>query len=206
MKRNPCALTLLAALLAVLVLPSTARAAEVSHFRGKTAYADFYSVDATGCIFTSVSVFATESRFQNPPGGPTSSAWADVSIYQWNECTYEQGICGYASFPLPDGAFNMSGNLASASLNATAETYDYCSGTSQPVGVALAWTGDGQIFRGNSVTSYHYPSYRASYRSNGQSCNATVSGSVSFGSTTVQLANGYASLSSVNSGSIYNFH
>jgi hypothetical protein len=206
MKRNTCALTLLAAVLAVLVVPSTARAADVSHFRGKAAWMDFYSFDPSGCIITSVSVFATESRFQDPPGSPTSNAWADVSISEWNTCTYEDLVCAYTSFQLPAGAFTMAGGLNSASLNATTEAYDYCTGASLPISLAVNWTGDGQVIRGNSHTSYHYPGFQVSYRSNGQSCGATGSGSVTYGSTTVALTDGFGSLSNSNSGSIYIYH
>lgn len=207
MKRSTCALRLLAAVLAVLVLPSMALAAtDVYHFRGKTAVMEFFETDPTGCIYTSVTVFATESRYHSAPGSPTSSAWADVSIYQWNSCTYEDLICAYGSSALPSGAFTMANNLSSATVNATVETYDYCSGISQPASFAVTWTGDGQIVRGKSNSSYHYPGYHTSYRSNGSSSDATGSGSMTVGGTTVPLENGLGYLSSASNGSIYHYN
>jgi hypothetical protein len=206
MKRFTCVLTLLAAVLAVLVLPSTALAADVYHFRGKTAAMEFYSLDPTGCITTSVTVFATESRYQNPPGSPTSGSVGDVSIYQWNSCTYEDLICATGTFALPDGAFNMAGNLASASLNATGEAYDYCSGTTRPITVAVTWTGDGEVIRGNSHSSYHYPGSHVSYRSSGQTSDATGGGSLTLGGAPLPLENGFGYLSNATTGTIYNNH
>jgi hypothetical protein len=206
MKRSTCILPLLAAVLAVLVLPSTAFAADVYHFRGKTASMEFYSVDPTGCITTSVTVFGTESRYQNPPGGSTNYAVGDVSIYQFNSCTWEDLICASGSFALPNGAFDIAGNLASASLSATADAYDYCNDTYQPITVAVTWTGVGEIGRGNTRSTYHYPGYHASYRQNGQSRDATGSGSLTVGSTSLPLENGLGYLSNVASGTVTRYN
>ena len=205
MKKTTCFLTLLAAVLAVLVLPSTARAADVYHFRGKTAVAEFYSLDPTGCITTSVTVFATESRYQNPPGSPTSGAAAEVTSYQLNSCTWESLVCGSASFPLPAGAFDIAGNLASASLNATADVYDFCGDTTQPVTLAITWTGEGEVSRGNSRSSYHSPGVHVSYRSSGQNRDAGASGSLTFGGTPLPLENGSGYLANSTSGTVSNY-
>jgi hypothetical protein len=202
MKRNTCALTLLAAVLAVPVLPATARA-EISHFRGETASLNSYSYDATGCISTSVYVFATESREHSQPGSSTSGASASFSLYQYNECTGVELACVSGAVALPNGAFDVSGNLASATLNTTIEAYDYCNDTTSPVDIALTWTGDGQVFQGRVHQTFHYPDYRQTFRSQGKSSNATVSGSVTFEGTSVPLENGYAYLSNVNSGTIF---
>jgi hypothetical protein len=206
MKRYTCVLTLIAAALAALVLPSTALAVENYHFRGKTAWGNSYSIDATGCISTSVYFFATEDRFQDPPGPPADSAAASIGIFQWNECTYETLTCLYASVALPNDAFSLANNLASATLNTTLQAYNCSTGDTQPVSVAITWTGEGDVFRGNSHSSYHYPGYRVSYRSNGQSRSATPSGSVTFGGTTLALENGFGYLSIANSGEVYNYN
>jgi hypothetical protein len=206
MKRSTCALPLLAAVVAVLVLPSIALAADVYHFRGKTASAEFFSVDPTGCISTSVTVYANESRSLNQQGPSVSSAWADVSIYQFDSCTWTDLICAYGSAALPAGSLNVANNLASGSLQATLETYDYCNGTSQPATFAVNWTGVGEAVRGRQSYSYHYPGYHTSYHQNGLSSNATATGSLTFGGTAVPLENGNGYLSSASSGSVYSYH
>jgi hypothetical protein len=103
----------------------------------------------------------------------------------------------------------MAGNLSSATLNTTFEAFSCLSGSAQPVSVALTWTGEGDISRGTTHTSYSYGSYRYSYRSNGQSRYAPISGTVTFGGTTLNLESsfyGYGFLSIANSGTIYSNH
>jgi hypothetical protein len=205
MKRYTCVLTLLAVVLASLALPITARAAESYRFRGKTAYASSYASDPTTCISTSLYVFATEDRFQDSPGAPTDSAVAYASAFQWNDCTLQTVACVYGSVLLPDGAFNMTGHLASATLTVTIPGFDCLSGNPRSLSVALHWSGEGDVFHGNSHSSYHYPGFLVSYRSIGQTREALPSGSVTFEGTTLSFENGvtYGELDIAANGSIY---
>jgi hypothetical protein len=209
MKRYTCVFALLAAVLTTLALPSTVLA-ETSHFRGKTANGDFYSFDPASCISTSVYTFATESRSQvSPGGGSTDGTSASISIYQYNDCTYEEVTCLYGAISPSSSEFNMAGNLASATLNATFEAYNCLTGATQPVSVAITWTGEGDVSRGNYHSSYSFGGYRSSYRSSGQFRYATLSGSVTFGGTTLNLENdyySYGSLSVSSGGTVYNNH
>ena len=189
MKRYTCVLTLLAAVLTTLALPSTALAV-TSHFHGRTANGDFYSYDPASCISTSAYVFATESRSQVSGGaGSEGGASASISIYQYNECTYEDVTCLYGSISPTNSELNMAGNLASATLNATFEAFSCFTGATQPVSVAITWTGEGDVIRGMSHYSYNYSGYRYSYRSNGQSRYAPISGTMTFGGTTLNVEN-----------------
>lgn len=209
MNRSTCVYVLLTAVLASIILPSSALA-ETSHFRGKTAFGDFYTTDPTGCISTSVYTFATESRSQVSGGGGSAGvAAASISIYQYNGCTDEELACLSGSITPSNSELSMAGNLASATLNATFEAFDCYTGASQPVSAAITWTGQGDIYRGNSHNSYDYGSYRYSYRSSGQSRYAPMSGSVSLGGTTLDLTNtyySYGSLSISSGGTIYVNH
>jgi len=203
MRKNTCALTLLAAALTMSVLPAAARA-EVSHFRGETAWLNTYSYDATSCISSSMYVFATESRANGQPGPSTGGASASFSLYRYNECTGQDVTCASGTVALPNGAFDVSGNLASATLDTTLEIYDYCNNTTHPVTLDLTWTGDGQVFQGRVHQSFHYPDYRETYRSHGKSSYAAVSGSLTFDGTSLSLGDGYGYMSVVNSGTITN--
>lgn len=203
MKRYPCALVLLATAVMALTLPSTALAADVYHFRGKTAWAELYSFDPAGCISTSVWLFVAENRYQAAPGAPTNSAWVDLSIYQWNYCTYEFS-CSYGSAALPDGAFRATGNLASATLNTTINVEDCFTGPARAVPVALTWTGEGEVTQTHSNTSYHFPGYRYRNRSNGQSRNAQVSGSVTVDGVNLAAdASAYGYLTANSGGTVF---
>lgn len=202
MKRSTCALTLLAAVLAVLVLHSTAQAAEISFFRGKTAVVEFYSTDQTGCLVTSVTVYASENRYFSPQAPLENNAWADVTIHLFNSCTWEQTACGAGSFDLPDGAFNVAGPLASATLSATGEVHDGCTGTDRPITLALTWTGEGEIAAGRSHSSMHSSGYHVSYRQSGQQRDATVAGGMTLDGMPLSLGNGMGYLSKANNGTI----
>jgi hypothetical protein len=205
MRKSTCVYGLLAAVLASIVLPSSALA-EAFHFRGDTAYGNFYGYDPTGCIATNFYVFATESRSHSSGGAATSGAWANIGIYQYNECTYETLACLYGSMPISSGDFSMAGNLSAATLNATFEALDCSSGEPQPVSVAITWTGVGDVVRGMSSSSYSLPGYHSSSHYSGQSRYAELSGSLTFGDTTVDVADnlyGSGTLSVTSSGSAY---
>ena len=206
MKRFTCALTLLAAVLTVLVLPSAAQAAEVSFFRGKTAIVEFYSTDPTGCFVTSVTVFASEDRSFSPQALQEANASADFTIHLFNSCTGEQMACGVGSFDLPDGALNVAGPLTSATLNAAGEVHDICTGADRPVTVALTWTGEGELASVRSHYSTHSPGQHAVYRQNGQQRDATAAGSMTLDGTPLSLGTGIGYLSKTNNGTITRSH
>lgn len=182
MKRYTCALTALAASLA-LALPSAA--AEIAHFGGETATAEIYDFDEASCISTSVYVFVTDSWYKNPPAPAESGLYGSVGLSRVNECTFQTLACAYGNFELPGGSFDVNGNLASATLNLTVDGFDCQNGGSQPIAVNITWTGDGEVFNGRSSTTYSYPGYSASYRTRGKNRYATLSGSVTAGAITV---------------------
>src|SRR5262245_24902707 len=90
--------------LAVLVLPTTLWAADVSHFGGNSAIANFFHVDPSGCdcsvnppcIFTGVFVFAADNKFLSPPGPGGSFSSADIFIFK-SDCT--DTLLNAACFP-----------------------------------------------------------------------------------------------------------
>jgi len=202
MKRVPCALILLSAVLTVLVLPSAALAADITHFRGKTASVEFYALDPATCITTSVTVFATESRTRNLQEPPANSASANVTVHQFNSCTWENLVCASGSFDLPDGAFDIDNNLTAASVTATAELYDICSGTNRSIDLAVTLAGAGELLRTNTRYSSQYPGYRVVYRHRGQSRDATAAGSLIVDGTPLPLENGNGYLTNATSGTI----
>lgn len=209
MKRFTYALTVLAASLA-LATPSAA-APEKTQFRGSTATADVYQFDEASCISTAAYIFVTESRYKYSSASSTESAYASVSLSQYNDCTSTEPVCVYGSVELPNGAFDIHGNLQSATLNTTINGYDCYTGEPAAIAVNLTWTGDGDVFNGRSNSSYSYPGYRFSYRSQGQNRYATVSGSVSSGGVTLNPASSatytyvFGNLTDAHSGSMIRY-
>ena len=154
-----------ALILAALTLPTTAWAVDVSHSSGVSVIANFLRVDPSGCdcsvnppcIFTSVFVFATDNKFQTPPGKGDSSSFADIFIFK-GDCTDTLLNAGcFPPAPLADKAFQVSGNLNSATLKTTLECSESVSGTPFNVDVDLLWRGTGDLSRGNSHSHTSFP-------------------------------------------------
>jgi hypothetical protein len=201
MKRSTCALILFAAAVA-LTLPSAAFGADTYHFRGKTASASFYDFDPGSCTSTSVWLNAYENRYKSEPGPATGTAWADISIYAWNDCTYQE-VCAYGGVQLSNGALQFGGNLSSATLNTTVELADCFTGAPLSASISLTWTGEGELSSSRSNSSYHYPGYRYTSHSQGQYRYTVASGSVTVnGVNVIEGASSYSSLNSTNGGTV----
>jgi hypothetical protein len=127
----------------------TASASEATTVRltGKIASAYFSSRDPSGCIATDVRVSAGDNTARNGPGPGSPSSRVVVSINQYNLCTHTYLLSAFGFAPLADTDFQASGNLDSATLNATVNVYDSVSGSSFDVFVDLTWTGISSLHR-----------------------------------------------------------
>ena len=199
--------------MAVFTLPITTLAGDIFHFSGLSADAGFFNSNPQGCfcymdptcICTNVFVFATESRFQNPPGPGGRSSSAFVAIYQYDSTIPLLYID--CSVPLADSDFQVNKMLDSATFTATllgcfGHDYVYDSDFYQDVNVDLVWTGIGPLSRGNSHNHFQSPGYIVNEHFNGTSRPADVSGSVSDGSTDFTPNSGFGSIISVKSGTV----
>lgn len=207
MRRNLCALALLA-LAVTAILPSAAQAEGVmTRFKGITASASFWNVDPTGCITTYVDVGVYESEYRSTEQGATSYSSAYVSLYRYDSCQYRYFDQFYGSFNLAEGAFDTRGKLQVDRLVTTGVLYDYCTGAEVPVSLDLTWTGTGEVTRGSYNSRGSYPNYRYASHSVGSNRMATVSGTVVVGEDTLTPdASAWASLSDSQSGSMYSWH
>jgi hypothetical protein len=200
---------------------STVSQAENHRFSGNTAVASYFDYD--DCSYTSVGIFATESKAKVGKGQKDEGAWAYASIYHSDWCgdTYES-VSAYGETSLPKGALGIGGGLKSATLDTTIELfqercnyddYDWWDCTYEPGGVMnlnLAWAGYGKTERYSyrSSDQYHSPDYRYKSRdhSKGAFRNATASGNVTVSldelNTTFSSFD-YAWLGKSTSGSMY---
>jgi hypothetical protein len=78
---------------------------------------------------------------------------------------------------------------------------DPCTYSTEDVSVSLDWTGIGDTFRERSTQTYVSGTSRYRYTSNGQSREATVTGSVAIDGVGLNLGDGYGSLSQTSQGS-----
>jgi len=179
--------------LAVLNLPTTTYAADVSHSSVVSAIANFFSTNPTTCdctndppcIGTSVFVFATDNIDQTPPGPGVSSSSADIFIFQNDLCTDTVLLNAgcFPSVPLENNAFQVMGNLKSATLKTTLECSESVSDIPFDVDVDLKWTGTGDLLRGNSHSHSSFPGCIINSHSNGKLRLTMESGTVSDGIT-----------------------
>jgi hypothetical protein len=172
-------------------------------FKGLGASAYLSSSDASGCIYTDVSIFANEQMILNTPG--VHNAFSGVSLYisQYDYCTGTQLLAadGYTSLAGPDLA--VSKKLESAVLNATVNMYDYVSGNSFDIWVNLNWTGVSSMGHRSNQSQYKFERCHQKYQDSSAFRFAQVSGSISDGIT--EFADGpavYADIFSSKGGSV----
>lgn len=201
MKQSLQRASFVTALFMVLAIPVDAFAGEVFRVKGENVHASFRSV--SGCIVTSVSVFASSHRMQNPPGPPTGGPWALVSVYQADRCdNYRILFSGSGQKNLEHGELKIDSSLAAASLSTVIQGRDSFSSAPFIFSVDVAWEASGFMTRANVHHIYDWPGYRSSYRSIGTYRAAQASGLVSFGAGNPELMEGDGSIESTRSGSV----
>ena len=198
---------LLVALVLALILVAlpvvSALAGNIFHFSGQSADAFFSSTDPSGCIGTFVAAFATDGRFQSPPGPGSTSSGAFVGIAQFNFCTGVLLMDAFGSASLADPDFQVSRDLTSATLNTTLLVVDSVSGSTFSVDVDLTWTGTSALSRSNSHFHFQSPGFIVNGHFNGASRFAEASGSVTIGATNFTPGpSDFAQISSAKSGEV----
>jgi len=171
--------------------------------KGQSANAHFSNVDQSGCIYTDVYLYASEEIVSTQPGPGTPSSGASVSIYQFDACTGTQLLGADGFVPLAGPDFQVSKKLDSAALNTTITVFDYLTGSSYDVSIALAWTATSPLGRQTSQSHYQFAGCHQTYHNNGTFRFAQTSGSVSDGVTDFAASPfSDASISSVKTGSV----
>ena len=147
-------------------------------FQGLSTDTFFSSTDPTGCMNTDVSLFASEQIIRNQPGQGTASSGLTLFIHQYNICTNQQLLAGSGFVPLSDTALQISGNLDSAVLNATANVIDEVSGSPFDVSLALAWRGTSSLGHQTAQLQYSFGGCKTKSHSDGAFRYAEAAGSV----------------------------
>jgi hypothetical protein len=187
----------------VIVTPASSAGAETLHFsfKGDFAFANFRSVDPSGCVFTDVAVFVIDGRVKQPNGTFVASD-AFVEIVQRDECTstnlfVDEGV----AFLAPD-EFLVNGQLKTATLNATIELIE-----GELVDVSITWTGTRRAVRDTGHSHIKTPGFKVNSHSNGLRRQATASGTVTHGTTNFTPEPAvFAELSSLTQGEVQIIH
>ena len=152
-------------------------------FKGLSANAFFSSADPSGCIYTDVSVFASEQIISSQPGMGTPSSGSSIFISQYDACTGTQLLSADGYVPLADPDLQISRKLDSASLNTTINMFDYVSNNTLDVTVNLNWAAVSSSGRQVSHFNYQFSGCKISSHLNSTFRYAEVTGSVSDGVT-----------------------
>lgn len=144
---------ILALLLARLISPTTARAADSAQYSGTGANAYFSSV--AGCINTDTFVQGLDFQYKKPSSEPQSYVYLTVS--QYNTCTGESIMYVEAFGWISEPDFQVSQKQDTATLTATVTGYDWVSQSNVELYVALTWTAEGPATRMKTSNHYKFP-------------------------------------------------
>lgn len=156
------------------------------HFKGFTAEADSSNLDQTTCasgIYTTYSVYATDNVMTDPSPYIATGPLVSVFYGQWNSCTYS-----YTTYQVTaPAAIQKTGNLESASLQATVQLHDWSNNPGPTVTINLTWDGFGPLGTMADDMTYRTGDFVYKSRFTGSSRMATVTGTISDGTTTANI-------------------
>lgn len=157
-------------------------------FKGFTASAYYTHVDTSTCangVYTSYAVWASDNVEINPSSSPTGGPLVSVAFSQWNSCTY-----AYASYygETTTGSVMTTGNLGSATAQATVQLYDWSYTPGPTVTVNVTWTGFGDISSSTDAITHRTGDTLYKSRYTGSDRQAAVSGTLSDGTSTYPIA------------------
>ena len=170
-------------LFAALILPRIAHAQRVEVFNAKDRLADaqFTSLDSTGCIRTDVAVFAGSSKFKDTGSPLDVEPMVNVTYAVGDVCNQVLLRSGFGSTNVTN--FQMDSGLVAAHASATVPATDDQNGTTIYLYVNLDWSGFGDILTLRVKDFVDTPPFSVKMRAKGSYRGATVSGSVSDGTT-----------------------
>ncbi len=181
-------LLLLAACGKVQPLPELETAAVREGFRSTYESAQAWSESTDGCTVTYVYISAYKQRVKEVKGAKTEYNFADISLGNYNDCTWEGGFSIYGE---ASGA-NLSINkqLTKATLTATFEACKYKSDRRPACGPAeltITWTGEGKLSKDREKFQYKTPTETVKGMFKGTTRAANATGSFTFRGKTYKL-------------------
>jgi hypothetical protein len=87
----------------------------------ESAGAGFFSTDASGCVYTSVSASGIDFVIQKPPGPPEPVSDTFIGITKFDDCTQTRLMDATCSSLLAGPDFQVVGSLHSATLDTDLE-------------------------------------------------------------------------------------
>lgn len=156
-------------------------------FKGFTADSEYSSYDTSTCpdgVYTYYTVYAADNVQIDPSNPTTGGPLVAVFYSQWNNCTSD-----YSSyFGEGAGSIKTTGDLGSATAQATIQLQDWTYDMGPTVTVDVTWTGFGPISTiTDNISSRNGDTiYRS--RFTGSNRMAMVNGTISNGTSTFTIA------------------
>jgi hypothetical protein len=144
-----------------LSLPPPLRAAEAQtesqkaerirfSFRGRFAEAFFSSLDESGCVVTSVGIFAVSGRTKEA-GRPERGSTASITVTKLNTCNGLELMSAEGTFGFGNGdlgeSLHIDHQLRTATLVAPFQVVDSLSGSFIDLNVSVSWAATSEPFR-----------------------------------------------------------
>lgn len=162
--------------------------APTCQFKGFTADAYYSSYDTSTCpdgVYTYYAVYAADNVQINPSTSTTGGPLVGVFLSQWNNCTYNYGTY-YGETTA--GNIKLTGDLGSATAQATIQLQDWSSNPGPTVTVDVTWTGVGDISTTVDSISRRVGDTIYKSRFTGSDRMAMVNGTISDGTSTYTIA------------------
>ena len=176
-------LVVFALVVGVFSQSSTVLAADVYKFKGYSASAFFSETDPSGCIVTGGSVFVFENISHSPPGPGSYTTDVFVDLFQQDICTDTTLLSASNSAPAEITAFNVAGNLDTATVVATVPMFDYVSNTAFDLTLDLTWTGTSPLGHQSTQYKVNFEGCHTHLKNTSSFRYAEASGTVSDGTT-----------------------
>lgn len=185
---------LVVSVLVGIVAASAVIAAEVTHYqsRGVMASAGWYN--SVGCIDTNTSINVADMTTK-VGGPPTESAVLFLNIWQWDTCNFTILRNIFETVSLDPNDLIGSKKLDGATLVTNVTAYDYVTSSDVELTLSIDWVGDGDVFHGQYQDRNWFGGQLISTRANGSVRSATISGTVSDGTTDYAAGSALGSIS-----------
>lgn len=147
-------------------------------YHGLTAYANFDSLSADGCVDTYVGVLASQGFERYPAFAISRGSGVQLDIGMYDNCNQVELVEAFGQADNVD--FTIDKTLNTATLNATVTVTDYASPdqTTYPVTVNLTWQGYGAITHTTMNSNQHTSAWTMNTHFNGDNRSADVTGTV----------------------------
>lgn len=186
--------------LAAAILPASASEPTKYNYRGESVQGLFNLTD--GCVQTDVFLYASDQSTYGKSSIPESSS-ASVYVSRYDMCSGTTLLNAIGYGVLEEEDFDTDQRLSSAKLQTTVYGYDWNTGESITLDVDVAWDGNGDLTRTNYHYHYDMGDTIVNGHHSGTSRVATMSGSVSDGTTNfIEGATGAGTIMDAKSGTI----